>query len=92
LPCRPHSWDFNEPYYAIDQGFERFDHVVLPNERGSVGKIALFHYVLKCAPAQIRRECLLTVSGPCSSAGFAAVLVCLGGQQVHQLAVPHRRD
>ncbi len=61
MPCRPHSWEFNEPYYAIDQGFERFDHVVLPLERGSVGKIALFHYVLKCAAAQIRRACLQTM-------------------------------
>ena len=46
---RPHSWWFKEPYYAINEQFERFDHVVLPPERGTINKIALFHYVVKYA-------------------------------------------
>ncbi len=44
---RPHSWWFKEPFYAITQQFERFDHVVLPPEHGTVHKLALFHYVVK---------------------------------------------
>ena len=51
VPCRPHSWLFNEPYYAIDENFERFDHEILPPHRATVNKIALFHYVVKCVAA-----------------------------------------
>ena len=46
--CRVHSWLFNEPYYAIDEGFDRFDDVILPLEHATVYRIALFHYVVKC--------------------------------------------
>ena len=49
LPCRPHFWSYTEPFYAIDERFERADGPIMPEGRGSVDKLALHHYVLKCA-------------------------------------------
>ena len=49
----PHAWTFKEPYYPIDEKFERADGVRMPEGRASVDKIALHHYVLKCGSVTV---------------------------------------
>ena len=51
--CRrsPHEFRYREPVYAIDENFERADGAIMPEGRASVDRIALHHYVLKCAQA-----------------------------------------
>ena len=39
---------YKEPFHAIDERFQRADGAIMPEGRGSVDKIALHHYVLKC--------------------------------------------
>ena len=52
--CRVHAFQFQEPYYAITERFERFDGVIMEEHTNSVNKIALFHYVLKCVPPRLQ--------------------------------------
>ena len=55
FPCSLHHWSYREPFYAIDENLERADGPFVPKARGTVNRIALHHYVTKCAEAVIAR-------------------------------------
>ena len=49
-----HVWSYKPPFYAIDEHFERAEGAILPVGQSSVDRIALYHYVLKCAATPLR--------------------------------------
>ena len=42
-------WTYKPPFYAVDEHFERADGPQLPVGQSTVDRIALYHYVVKCA-------------------------------------------
>ncbi len=47
-------WSYKPPFYAIDEHFERADGPILPVGQSSVDRIALYHYVVKCAQLTVQ--------------------------------------
>ena len=48
---RPHHFLYEPPWFAMDEYHRRQDEPIFPEGRGSVDKIAVHHYVTKCAPS-----------------------------------------